>query len=151
MKKAFLAVFIFTLLTLFAAQMEATEYTHWQLISTDTLSGTAACTLYTSDFAWFKDSTYWQLGFSANQANDSVDFDIDAYWGMDSASGPWTDKQDVVANYTVSNFVITPYSAEAISKWFEWMKVIITGTTGENGENTIIKTYIGYRKYWKKE
>jgi hypothetical protein len=141
----------FALMCLFFVNAEATDYTHWQLISTDTLTGTAACTLYTSDFAWFKDSTYWQLGFSTNQANDSVDLAINAYWGVDSAAGPWTDAQAVAANHQIDDYIMTPYSAEAISKWFEWCKIIITGVTDKNGDNTIIKTYIGYRKYWKEE
>lgn len=151
MKRIFPLLFVFAFLALFSVEMEATDYTHAQLLSTDTLSATAACTLYTSDFAWFKDSTVWQLGFSSNQANDSTDLAINAYWGVDSTLGPWTDAQAVAANHIIDDWIMTPYSAETISKWFEWCKIIITGNTGLNGASTIVKTYILYRKYWKKE
>jgi len=141
-------LFIFSF---FAPQVEgARAYTHWELISTDTLTDQAACTLYTQTHRVFPDSSYWQMGFSTNQANDSVDLKIDAYWGVDSTSGPWTDAQAVAANHTVDDYIMTPYASEFISKWFEWEKIIILGNAG-NGVSTIVKTYIGYRKYWLKE
>lgn len=153
MKKIFPLILALALICLFSVQADAglKAYTHWELISTDTLSDVEACTLYTQSFRVFPDSTYWHFGFSANQANDSVDFDIDAYWGVDSTSGPWTDKQDVIASYQIDDYVLTPYCAEHISKYFDWNKIIITGTTGKNGASTIIKTYIGFRKFWAKE
>lgn len=166
MKRIFpLTVLTLAMLFLFAAQAEGIEkeYTHWGLISTDTLTESAlACTLFNQTHRVFPDSTYWHFGFSAYNAAhaDSVDLDIDAYWSpfevifkkgtrIDSISGPWTDKQDVVANYATNDYVLTMYSGELISKYFEWNRIIITGAA--NCGTTIVKTYIGYRKFWYKE
>lgn len=164
MKRIFpLVVLALAMLFLFAAQVEgAKAYTHWELISTDTLSGTEACTLFTQTQRVFPDSSYWHFGFSTDQTNDSVEFDIDAYWSpfevifkkgtrTDSISGPWTVKQDVVAQHKADDWVLTMYSGEAVSKYFEWCRLIIAGLVGENGVDAIIKTYIGYRKFWEKE
>lgn len=153
MKRIFpLVVLALAMLFLFAAQVEgAKAYTHWELISTDTLADVEACTLYTQTHRVFTDSLQWHLGFSTDQANDSVDLVINAYWGVDSTAGPWTDAQAVVASHQIDDYIMTTYCAELQSKYFEWCMIIVTGTSAKNGLDTIVKTYIGYRKFWEKE
>lgn len=164
MKRIFpLAVLALAMLFLFAVQAEAVkDYTHWELINTNTLTEAAlGCTLFTQTHMVFSDSLQWHWGFSAYNAAhaDSVELDIDTYYGLsvifkkgtriDSISGPWTAKRDLVADYGTNDYVFVTYRGLVLSKFFPWCRIIITGA--ETRGTTIIKTYIGYRKFWYKE
>lgn len=146
----FISVILLSLLVSFSlCEAKASKYTGFVWLDTDTVSDyVEADTLSWYDsHNWLPDSTHWGFIVSSDQANDSVDVKIDAFWCQDTTdTTTWTDAQAVIASHKILDWICTFYVPEHLSRMFRYYRLIITATADKNGKNTIIKTGIAYRK-----